>query len=71
MRLQPLARAAKSSNMKALTLFSVLSVLLFAAAGSLHADSTLAKKKASCACAEKCAKKEACAVHKHKDCDCS
>ncbi|WP_178087761.1 hypothetical protein [Methylacidimicrobium cyclopophantes] len=57
--------------MKALTLFSVLSVLLFAAAGSLHADSTLAKKKASCACAEKCAKKEACAVHKHKDCDCS
>ncbi|VVM07023.1 hypothetical protein [Methylacidimicrobium tartarophylax] len=57
--------------MKPLTMLSLLSVLLFSVAGPLHADSMLAKKKASCACAEKCAKKEACAVHKHKDCDCS
>lgn len=54
-----------------MSVLSLLSVLLFGVAGTLHADSMLAKKKAQCACAEKCAKKKACAVHKHEDCDCS
>ncbi|WP_134440648.1 hypothetical protein [Methylacidiphilum caldifontis] len=33
-------------------------------------SSEIAKKKASCACPEKCPRAE-CAVHKGKDCDCS
>ncbi|MGD9897145.1 MAG: hypothetical protein AB7T14_08760 [Candidatus Methylacidiphilaceae bacterium] len=55
--------------MKHLTLFSLLSVLLFVTVGPLRAESS--KKHGSCACAEKCEKQSKCAVHKHKDCNCS
>ncbi len=58
--------------MRKITLLSLLAGLLFAAGTSLHAESAyLAQKKPSCACADQCAKKKECAVHKHKDCDCS
>ncbi|QSR85412.1 hypothetical protein [Methylacidimicrobium sp. B4] len=58
--------------MKKLLLLPVFSLFLFAVGTPLHAESAyLAKKKPACSCADQCAKKKECAVHKHKDCDCS
>ncbi|QSR87674.1 hypothetical protein EM20IM_04985 [Candidatus Methylacidiphilum infernorum] len=49
----------------------VLSVALSVIAPLYAAQtSEIAKKKASCACPDKCPRAE-CAVHKGKDCDCS
>ncbi|WP_208526682.1 hypothetical protein [Methylacidiphilum sp. Yel] len=58
-------------------LFKLSSILFVSlsliSASSLYASESIeiAKKKAKCGCADNCAKKENCAVHKGKDCDCS